>query len=118
MPLKFETGEHFIKPEDDKRVKLSNEDKENVKLLYLSGVSIGEISRMYKVNKRLIQFLLFPDRAEKAKALHKERRLDGRYAPSSEQRRVEMQKHRAHKRELFDVGKLEKREKEPKAQAE
>ncbi len=36
-----------------------------VKYWYESGTSINALARMFKVNKRLIQFILFPERKQK-----------------------------------------------------
>lgn len=49
----------------DRRVKMLPCQKEMAITLYNRGASINGIARMYKVNKRLIQFLLFPERKEK-----------------------------------------------------
>jgi hypothetical protein len=57
--------DHYtIPPALDKRRKLTDEDKENIRDLYTNKhLKIREISRMYpQVSKRLIQFTLFPER--------------------------------------------------------
>ena len=53
-----------IPREKDARVKLSPEDRENIKRLYVYGESIRSIARLYedKVCRRTIQFVLFPER--------------------------------------------------------
>lgn len=50
----------------DRRTKLLPCQKEMVVYWYkVQGSSIGAIARMFKVNKRLIQFILFPERLKK-----------------------------------------------------
>ena len=50
----------YLKAKTDKRVKLSPDDKVMIKKLYDEGWGIRELSRRYEVNKRSIQFILFP----------------------------------------------------------
>lgn len=51
----------------DKRVKLLPCQKENLTRLHGRGCSIHSLSRMYKISRRSIQFILYPDRLEKNK---------------------------------------------------
>ena len=48
----------------DRRRKLTDEDKQNIKNLHKEGESIHEISRIYKnvCSRRLIQFVIYPER--------------------------------------------------------
>lgn len=95
-------------PKLDKRVRLSDEDKKNVVKDYESGLySIRALERKYKVSRRLIQFTLFPERAEHAKKLYKERRKDGRYY-DKDKHREGTQKHRDYKDELLKQGLINK----------
>jgi hypothetical protein len=48
-------------------VKLLPCQKEMVKYCYDKGISINQIARDFKVSKRLIQFILFPERLQKNK---------------------------------------------------
>ena len=47
--------------------------KEMVKYWHDNGTSINQIARDFKVSKRLIQFILFPERHEKNKQHRKDR---------------------------------------------
>ncbi len=47
--------------------------KEMVHYWYGHGASINSIAKMFKVNKRLIQFILFPERHKKNLELRKQR---------------------------------------------
>lgn len=91
----------------DRRVKLTDTDKESIVREYKSGeISINGLSRKYNVSKRLIQFTLFPERKEKAKELYKQRSKDGRYY-DKEKHKEYVKKHRYYKKELFEKGLLE-----------
>lgn len=64
MPRKTDTtpiNDPFL----DRRTKLLPCQKEMVKWWYQNGESITAISKRFKVNKRLIQFVLFPERQVK-----------------------------------------------------
>lgn len=52
-------------PTIDRRVKMLPSDKELAKKMHSEGVSIRGIARYFKVDKRNIQFILFPERHEK-----------------------------------------------------
>jgi hypothetical protein len=90
-----------VPKEKDRRRKLTDEQREEIKKKHESGQGIRALAREYSVDKRLIQFILFPERYEKAKKDFKERRKDGRYKPSKEERRETMRDHRAYKKKLF-----------------
>lgn len=65
---------------DDRRIKLTDEQKESVRKMRTEGFSMRELAREFKVSRRLIQFTVYPERLEHAKALFKKRRKDARYA--------------------------------------
>lgn len=93
-------------PEHDKRVKLTDADRENIRKDYEGGdISIRGLERKYKVSRRLIQFILFPERLEKSKKLYAERQKDGRYY-DKDKHRAYTKKHRDHKKELNEQGLL------------
>lgn len=94
-------------PTHDKRVKLTEENKTAIKSEYETGLfSINGLARKWKVSKRLIQFTLFPERAEHAKKLYAQRRKDGRYY-DKDKHTESVRLHRIHKKELFENGLLE-----------
>jgi hypothetical protein len=57
----------------DRRIKLTSSQKKFVKLSYEIGIPIRQIARIYGVDKRLIQFILFPERQERNIKLREER---------------------------------------------
>ena len=107
MPRKTDTVP-INNPSLDRRVKLTADDKLAIKKEYEQGnISINGLARKWDVSKRSIQFILFPERAERAKKLYAERRKDGRYY-DKEKHTVSVKKHRAYKKELGENGQLEK----------
>ena len=64
MPYKFQTQKIKLPAGKDRRVKLSEEDKQQIRTLHLAGIGIREIARRYQdqCSRRLIQFVLFPER--------------------------------------------------------
>jgi hypothetical protein len=93
-------------PEHDKRVKLTDADRESIRKDFEEeGISIRGLERKYKVSRRLIQFILYPERQEKAKKQYAERRKDGRYY-DKEKHRASVKKHRDHKKALNEQGLL------------
>lgn len=94
--------------EFDRRVKLSDNDKMNIKLEYKTGlISINGLARKYNVSKRTIQFTLFPERKEKAQQQFNERQKDGRYYDKKKNAEYK-KKHRDYKKELYKQGKIGK----------
>ncbi len=55
----------------DRRRKLTDKDKENIKQLHKDNTPIREIARIYqdKCSRRLIQFILFPERDKNLKEI-------------------------------------------------
>ena len=52
----------------DRRIKLTSEDKENIKLTAETGnYSQRQIALMFGVSRRTIQFILFPEKLEENK---------------------------------------------------
>jgi len=66
MPYKSRKAK-IEKTEFDRRIKLTEEDKNTIRKLHKEGVAIRQITRMYKVSRRLIQFTVFPERLERNK---------------------------------------------------
>lgn len=98
MPYKFE--KKHIQRHNDRRVKLSNEQKEEIKQLYKPFIfGCRKIANIYKVSKATIQRIVDPAKLERAKLLYKEKRKDGRYY-DKDKHRVYMQNHRLYKKEL------------------
>lgn len=80
MPYRFEREHWHIPKQYDRRTKLTDGQRQEIQQLYTNGtISIGGLARAYNVNKRLIQFILFPERHERNKQLRAERGGSKRY---------------------------------------
>ena len=91
-------------PKHDKRVKLSAEDRDSIRDEYACGnISQNGLAKKYGVSKRLIQFVLNPDKQEVARKQFLERQKDGIYY-SKDKHREYMRQHREHKKELYNKG--------------
>lgn len=92
----------------DRRVKLTVEQKEEIKALYETGnYSLRKLGAMYKVDKRTIQFIVSPEKLERAKQQYKERRKDGRYY-NKDAHKEAMKAHRGYKYGLYKNGEIGK----------
>lgn len=111
MPYKFEKTP-INNPKYDKRVKLTDEDRENIRKEYTTGlISQRQLAEKYGVSKRLIQFVLSPEKAKEAKQQFLERQKDGRYY-NKEKHKEYMKNYRNHKKELYQNGLLNDSEEE------
>jgi hypothetical protein len=109
MPYKAEKAGH-IKPADDKRVKLTDEQREKIRELYqLPDWSQRRLAGEYGVSRRLIQFIVDPEKDKRQKELFAERRKDGRYY-NKDRHTEAIREHRHHKHKLYKEGKLEDQE--------
>ncbi len=102
MPRKSEKvkiNHYFL----DKRVKLIPCKKEMIHYWFAKGISITEISKMFGVNKRLIQFELFPERKLKNLSDREDRGGSGIYY-NREKNNKSIKKHRDYKDKLYKNG--------------
>ena len=80
MPFKYEREKWHLPKEYNRRIKLLDTDKETIRELHKQGKeSINGLARLYNVNKRLIQFILFPEREARNKELRAIRGGSKRY---------------------------------------
>ena len=79
MPYKFDTDKIKLPRESDRRVKLTDDNKAHISLLHEQGLSQRTIAKCVGCSRKMVVFILYPERYEHAKALYKERRKDGRY---------------------------------------
>lgn len=105
--MPYKSSSIKLSRELDRRVKLSDEQREEIKHKYESGFySQRALAREYNVSRRLISFILFPEKAEIAAQQLKERKADGRYKPSKEDWAATQREHRRYKQRLYMAGKL------------
>lgn len=107
MPFKTDKiaiNDPFLK----RSVKLLPCQKEMIKWWYgNSGVSINGLARMFKVSKRTIQFILFPERLEKVKQ-HRADRGGSKIYYNKEQHTKSIREHRQYKHETLKNANNEK----------
>ena len=104
MPYKFDTDKLKIQRCDDKRVKLSLEQREEIKELY-GKISQRKLAKMYDVSRRLIIFIGCPEKQERNLQQRKESGGSSQYH-DTEKQRLYMRTHRENKQELMLKGRL------------
>ncbi|WP_078598586.1 hypothetical protein [Evansella clarkii] len=107
---KMTIKKHGVDEKLDRRVKLTAEDKESIRSQYFNTheserPTMTWLAATYGVDRRLIQFVLFPEREARHKKQASARRKDGRYY-DKEKSRQNMQKYRDYKRTLVEKGKI------------
>jgi transposase len=105
MPYKSEQPGQYIRPADDKRRKLTEAQKEEIRVQHAQGASQRQLATHFGVSRRLIQFILDPEKEARAKQLYAERRKDGRYY-DPDKHAAAIREHRHHKHKLYTEGKL------------
>lgn len=95
----------------DRRRRLTEDDKDAIRAAYNAGDSIHAIAYKYKVCRRTVQFILFPERLEHNNDLW---RLRGgsRIYYDRQAHTVAMRRSRAHKKGLYDKGILQRSKKQ------
>lgn len=97
-------------PKHDKRVKLTDDDKQQIRDEYATGnYSQRALAAKWGVSRRSIQFAINPESLEQAKKLYNERRKDGRYYDKDKHAKA-TREHRDHKKELYEQGLIKDRE--------
>lgn len=100
MPYKTEKIK-FDCPFLDRRTKLLPCQREMVHFWYGQGASINAIARMFHVNKRLIQFELFPERKKKNLEHRKDRGGWAIYYKGGKDWAAQMKSHRKYKNDVL-----------------
>ena len=89
-----------IPRELDRRVKITPEKRAEIVALYkVERLAQRAIARQTGISRRMISFILFPEREALCRAQYKERRSDGRYY-HKEKWRVQMRNHRRYKQSI------------------
>lgn len=84
----------------DGRRKILSSQHEEVREDYKNLKSMRKVASLYGVNKRLIQFIVYPERLKKLQEWNKEIKHHKKYH-DTEKRKFYMRKYRARKRELL-----------------
>jgi DNA invertase Pin-like site-specific DNA recombinase len=103
MPYKSEKLK--LPPEKDRRRKLTDDQKEQIRGIYATGVcGMRPLAKQFGVSRTTIQIIVNPKRAEAVKQRTKEHWRD--YRPSKEKWAETMREHRHYKQGLFLKGEL------------
>jgi hypothetical protein len=93
---------YLIPKQLKKTTHYTDEQRANVKILYEKGNSIRSISREIPMSRRMVQFILFPERALLAKTNFAKRQKDGRYRYTTQTQSQLVQEVRSRKRKMLD----------------
>ena len=86
----------------DRRRKLTEDDKINI-IKFSAEVSIHGLARMYNVDRRTIQFILYPERHKHSLEL-REARGGWKLYHDPDAQRKSVKEHRAYKHKLYKEG--------------
>ena len=90
--------------EFDRRIKLDDDQKEQIRNKWKQGQSIHGLSREYKVDRQVIRYTIFPERYEKMKLRNKE--YAKTYEIPTEKSTTHTREHRRYKQKLHVEGKI------------
>ena len=104
MPYKSEKLK--LSETQDRRRRLTDEQKEEIKRIYKSGIC-GQrpLAKQFGVSRSLIQIIVNPNIAERKKQRIKDHWRD--YRPTKEEWAETMKEHRHYKQELYLKGELQ-----------
>lgn len=103
MPFKSEKI-HIHGTQYDRRKKLNEEEKEEVRRLYPQIQSQRKLAEMFGVSRRLITFILDPVKEIDNKRRQKEKKVTGYVRYSKQQWAGTMRDHRRYKQNLYVNG--------------
>ena len=104
MPYKSEKLK--LPPTKDRRRKLTDEQKEEIRLIYAEGkIGTRPLAKQFGVSRSLIQTIVNPDIAERKRQRIKEYWRD--YRPFKKEWAETMKEHRHYKQELYLKGELQ-----------
>jgi IS30 family transposase len=87
----------------DRRVKLTDDQREEIKDLKDGILSQRSVATMYNVSRRTIQFIWFPEQLEENKRRRAERGGSAQYYDRKKHAEA-MKEHRNYKKELYSKG--------------
>lgn len=95
--------DNYIIPKNLKKTtKYTEEQKNKVIILYENGKAIRQIARELPMSRRMIQFILFPERLILAKQNFAKRQKEGRYRYPTKIQSEMIKKVRERKRKMID----------------
>jgi len=100
MPYKCEKI-HIANTQFDKRIKLTDDDKQEIIDKFSKGQSMRSLSREFEVDRQVIKYTLFPQFKEEFYKANRER---VKPEISKEIKNEYMKRHRHHKQQLYVDG--------------
>lgn len=89
----------------DRRRKLTEDQKDYIRWLREEkGLSQRQLAAMFGVSRRLITFILDPEKEKRSKAIQKQHKQEGRYKYTKEEWAEVMREHRHYKEKLHKDG--------------
>ena len=103
--MPYKSAKIKLSKEQDRRVKLTDEQRAEIKELYGTGCySLNDLAKMFEVSKKTILLIVNKDSAEKAKQYRKEHWKE--WQRTGEEWNEIVKKHREYKQKLYKEGKL------------
>lgn len=96
---KYRIGRH--EPGIDNRVVLTDTDRIEIMVMREKGSSLNVIAKAFGVSRRIVQFILSPEKLEQNLLRREERGGSSKYYDKDKQREY-MRTYRQHKREMLD----------------
>lgn len=105
MSYKFETDKIKLSETQDRRKKLTESQKQEIRELYSTGhFSLNQLAKQFEISKKSILLIVNPESNEKAKEYRKENWK--RWQRTGEERNKAVREHRRYKQQLYKEGKL------------
>lgn len=115
MPYIFEEQKKLIPKELDRRIKLNEIQRIEIRKLYNTGkYSYRSLAKEYNVTKNTIRDAIYPEKAIEEKQKRLARAKEKNYYYDREKNNAYMKKHRAYKKQLHDDNLLLNNKKEEK----
>jgi len=119
---KIAIKQHEDREKLDRRVKLTKAQKEEIRTNYFAmnendRPSQRALAKQHGVSKRLIQFILYPEREQANQERLRQHQKERRYY-DTEKHRAYTQNHRDYKRSLLENGTLQLNNPEPSSETE
>jgi hypothetical protein len=103
--MPYKSAKMKLDPSQDRRRKLTEEQKEEIRRIYKSGVcGTRPLAKQFGVSRSMIQIIVNPTRAAQVKQRAKEHWRD--YKKPKEEWAATIREHRHYKQELYLNGKL------------
>lgn len=99
MPYKYATDKKHLPRDKDRRIKLTDEQREDIRA-NPHGMSKRGLARHFNISRRLIDFIQNPEKVEANKQLRKERGGWKQYY-NKEEHRETIKEHRQYKQKII-----------------